>query len=234
MPGRYAIYSSLNEIADMFDAEVMAKNTKKRYNATPSQNLPVIVNDSDKIKIDLFSWGLIPSWSKDRSIATKTINARAESVTEKPSFRNAFRKRRCLIPANGFYEWNKSNSGKKAVYITPKNGHLFTFAGLWEKWQSHEETIYSFTIITTVANNKLIDIHHRMPVILNKKEERDLWLNNNTDDDDGKLEICLDLLVPCSNNFVQYHHVSNKVNSACYDSIDLIQPIIYEDQDIFF
>ena len=149
-----------------------------RYNIAPQQLVPVIIQRDGGRTPELMRWGLIPFWAKDASIGNKLINARAETLAEKPSFKRSFKRRRCLIPADGFYEWRKGGGGKKTpVRIMLKSEAPFAFAGLWDAWQPPEgDKISSFTIITTEPNELIKPIHHRMPVIL-RAEDEDAWLN---------------------------------------------------------
>ncbi len=180
MCGRYSFAMEDALIHERFGIRVRTAIYKASYNCAPTQNLAVIANDApDTLKF--FRWGLIPYWAKDRSIGNKLINARAETVAEKPSFKNAFRNRRCLVPATGFYEWVKPRrDGNSSVstastpfHIGMKNGDPFCFAGLWDKWVSGDgEIIHSFTIITTSPNELVEPIHNRMPVILHHADEQ--------------------------------------------------------------
>jgi len=154
----------LDELMALFPWIDFGSVYQPRYNIAPSQEIMAVPGTPQK-KVGWFRWGLIPSWAKDPKIGYKMINARGETVSEKPSFRDACRKRRCLIPADGFYEWKKEGDGKVPYLIRMKSKAAFLFAGLWEQWQSDDETIYSATIITTDANDTLKPIHHRMPVI---------------------------------------------------------------------
>ena len=171
MCGRYSFALEDALILERFGIRVRTAIYKASYNCAPTQNLAVIANDApDTLKF--FRWGLIPSWAKDPSMGSKLINARAETVVEKPSFKNAFRNRRCLVPATGFYEW-KHDNGKTPWHIGLKNGDAFSFAGLWDKWATGDGTvIYSFTIITTSPNKLVEQIHDRMPVILHRDDEQ--------------------------------------------------------------
>jgi len=137
------------------------------YNIPPGQKITAVVRlDDGGNKAVNLHWGLIPSWSKDRKISSHLINARAETLTEKPSFRNAYQHRRCLIPATGFFEWQTTEAGKQPYHIHQPECALFAFAGLWDHWEHQQETVYSCTIITTEANDKIASIHDRMPVII--------------------------------------------------------------------
>jgi len=162
-------------------------------------------------------WGLIPFWAKDEKIGNKLINTRSETISEKPSFKYAFQKRRCLIPANGFYEWRKCD--KQPFYISLKDRDLFSFAGIWEIWKSPAgKLIYSCSIITTSANEILKGIHHRMPVILSKENEA-TWLTNN-----GSNSL-RDLLVPYPENELQLHPISKAVNTVVNNYPELIEAV---------
>jgi putative SOS response-associated peptidase YedK len=183
MCGRFQLTAPPEEIAEHFQLSRLPKY-QPSYNITPARKILCIVELEDKSlkAVNLF-WGLVPSWSKDTKNSHHLINARAETIREKPSFRAAFQKRRCLIVAQGFYEWQKLESGKQAFHIHHQDNQLFAFAGLWEQWQHEVETLYSCTIITTAANELMQPIHERMPVIIPAGYYHD-WLNitSNTDD----------------------------------------------------
>src|SRR3989338_3363865 len=147
MCGRFAINLNVDEVIQAFHVENVINEFKPNYNVAPTQNVPVILQADDKIALDSFRWGLVPHWAKDKNISYKLINARAETLAEKPSFKKAFAERRCIIPASGFYEWKKTGEKKQPYFIHPKRG-FFAFAGLWEQWQD----IKSCTIVTTSAN----------------------------------------------------------------------------------
>jgi putative SOS response-associated peptidase YedK len=186
-------------------------NFPPRYNIAPSQPVGVIVRGQNATKPEfrLMGWGLIPSWAKDPSIGAKLINARSETVTEKPSFRAAFKYRRCLIPADGFYEWKKTQRGaKQPFYFSMADNAVFAFAGLWESWNDIE----TCTILTTSANSLLQPIHDRMPVILSS-EDYGRWLDPNIQG--GK--VLLDLLRSFPDEPMQAIPVSTRVNSAKND-----------------
>ena len=168
----------------------------------------------------LCKWGLIPSWAKDPKIGYKMINARAETVAEKQSFRSSFKKHRVLIPANGFYEWKKEGKSKIPFYISLKSGAPFGFAGLLSEWISPEKKqICTCTIITTGANDLLQNIHDRMPVII-KKEEEDMWLHNEED-----RNVLQALLKPYPSDEMDYYAVSTMVNSPANNSPECIKPL---------
>ncbi|WP_442919634.1 SOS response-associated peptidase [Methylobacter sp.] len=150
------------------------------YNIAPGQKILAVVQleDASNRAVNLH-WGLIPSWAKDRAISKHLINARAETLTEKPSFKNAYRHRRCLIPATGFFEWQSTQTGKRPYHIHKPDNALFAFAGVWEHWEHDQETVYSCTIITTVANDNVSSIHDRMPVIITS-DDYSRWLDKKT------------------------------------------------------
>jgi putative SOS response-associated peptidase YedK len=188
-----------------------------RYNCAPTQKLAVITNEEPG-RLSFFRWGLIPFWAKDEKIGNKMINARAESIEEKPSYKNAFRQRRCLVLADGFYEW-KTKNGKTPYRITMKDYQPFAMAGIWETWKNPEgKMIHSFSIITTSANELMKSIHERMPVIL-PPEFEETWLKS---DDPREIR---GLLQPYESEKMQAWEVSKLVNSPRNDNPALILPI---------
>jgi len=212
MCGRFTLFSSAEEIAQMFEVDL--PDLLPSYNIAPSQTINAIAQMPDRLKRELyrFRWGLIPSWAKDSAIAYKLINARSETASEKPSFRSAFKHRRCLIPTDGFYEWQHSEDGKakkQPYFFSLKDGNPFALAGLWESWKSPDgEVIESCTILTTEANDILRPIHDRMPVILESKGW-DMWLDPSFD---NKNELQA-ILKPYPAEAMTAHPVSIKVNS---------------------
>ena len=182
MCGRFAFYSPSEATAALFGARgslVM----KPRYNIAPTQDIAAIRNDEEGGReLTALRWGLVPFWAKDPSIGNRMINARAETVAEKPAFRAAYRRRRCLVLADGFYEWYKEGSGKTPYFITQADDTPFAFAGLWEHWQSKEsdDVIESATLLTAAANDFMATLHHRMPVILDQNAA-DRWLAGDDD-----------------------------------------------------
>lgn len=175
MCGRYSLTTDAETLAEHFQV-LRQIRFQPSYNIAPSQKILNIVelDDGSRKAVNLF-WGLVPSWSKDSKNSAHLINARMETIREKPSFRSAFKNRRCLIPADGFYEWERRN-GKQAFHIHRDDRQPFAFAGLWEQWQHDTETLYSCTIITTSANALMQPIHERMPVIIPAELYHD-WLN---------------------------------------------------------
>lgn len=179
MCGRYNLIATGQQIMDHFKLPAMP-TCKPDYNIPPGQKVLAIVQleDGSNRAVSLH-WGLIPAWSKDRAISSHLINARAETLGDKPSFKNAYRHRRCLIPATGFFEWHSTENGKKPYHIHQPDNALFAFAGLWEHWEHDQETVYSCTIITTAANDKITPIHNRMPVII-APDDYSRWLDKKT------------------------------------------------------
>ena len=177
MCGRFILLTDLSVIVDSFHIGEVAAEYKPGGNISPGQQISAVIRDGDVNKLVDFRWGLIPSWAKDPSIGNKMFNARAETIAEKPSFREAFKKRRCLIIADGFYEWQKMAKGKKPFHFSLRSAGPFGFAGLYETWMSPEnKPVKTCTIITTDANDLLKPIHDRMPVIVPKDKEA-LWMD---------------------------------------------------------
>jgi len=206
MCGRFSISKEANEIEDRFEIHIDPAMFTKNYNAAPSQTLPIITNEEPE-QASFHRWGLIPHWAKDESIGNKLINARGETIAEKPSFRDAVEKRRCLVVTDGFYEWQRSGSEKQPYRITLSDESLFAFAGLWESWNAPDgREVRTFTIITTEPNDLMKSIHNRMPVMLDQENER-LWVS------DEPLEDVLHLLKPYNENEMNAYPVTKRVNS---------------------
>jgi len=205
-----------------FSVQQLLFTPRARYNIAPTQQVPVILNDSDGLRtLDGFQWGLVPHWAKDPSIGSKMINARAETLAEKPSFRNALVRRRCLVPADGFYEWKKEGEGKAArkqpMRIHLKSGEAFAFAGLWEEWKQPDGSpLRTCTIITTAPNNLMSEIHNRMPAILRPEDEA-AWLDVAGNDRDDVPHL-LEMLRPYGDGELAAHPVSSQMNSPAFDS----------------
>lgn len=225
MCGRFALLSPTEELVEHLGVDpttaVAIPTAVPRYNIAPTQ--PVLAAHLDghgRRALTFFQWGLIPSWSKDPAFGAKLINARAETVAEKPSFRNAFKRRRCLIPADGFYEWQKQDGRKQPLYIHAADCRPFVFAGLWEDWQDSEGShLQTCTILTTEANELMQPIHDRMPVIL-EPDDFSMWLYPGQVPDDA-----LHLLRPYPAQKMAAYAVSTAVNNARYDGADCIQPL---------
>ncbi|MEO0804635.1 MAG: SOS response-associated peptidase [Cyanobacteria bacterium J06642_2] len=226
MCGRFALAADAETIAHAF-ALSLEREIPPRYNIAPSQPVEVVrANEQHERELAIVQWGLIPSWVKDLSKWKPLINARSETVAEKPSFRAAFRRRRCLIPASGFYEWQKVEEGKQPFFIHQhaEEGDLpvFAMAGLWEHWQRHDGSeLETCTILTTAANASMKPIHDRMPVIL-APDDYDAWLL--TDERDvGDLGA---LLHPVDDEWVSAYPVSTTVNNPRHDGFICMEPLL--------
>lgn len=220
MCGRFTVRMDPRESAREFGVARTDSGYTPSFNVAPAQKIPVVLIQDGQRVMDTFQWGLIPSWAKDPAIGNKLINARAETLAEKPSFRRAFLHRRCLILADGFYEWKLEGKRKQPVHITLRDRSGFAFAGLWERWQSPEGVaVKSCTIITTEANAFMRAIHHRMPVIL-PKESEDAWLDP-TITDRG---ILLGLLRPYPSDLMKAVPVSTHVNRPGNDGPECVLP----------
>ena len=221
MCGRFTLTIDPGDLRDAYPEFSVSGAPGPRFNIAPSQPVAVVPNTGDN-KIDFFVWGLIPSWSKDPAIGNRLINARSETLLEKPSFRNQYRRRRCLILADGFFEWQAQldNKGKRPFYIFLKDHKPFAFAGLWDIWNSPDGSeVRSCTIITTQPNEMMKPIHNRMPVILDPAAYK-AWLDPaNTNAEDLNR-----WLVPYPSNTMSLHPVSRLVNSPENDSPACIQP----------
>jgi putative SOS response-associated peptidase YedK len=217
MCGRFAFYSPGEATAALFGVSG-ALPVEARYNIAPTQYIAAIRNDGeDDRELTMLRWGLVPFWAKDPSIGNRMINARAETVAEKPSYRAAYRHRRCLVLADGFYEWHTEGGIKRPHYISAADGQPFAFAALWENWQSKvsDESIQSTTIITTEANEFMSALHHRMPVVL-RSETADRWLAGDED---------LIEFAASHGPELQSWVVDRRVNNARNEGEDLIEAV---------
>ena len=222
MCGRFALYSDPFALAKRFQAEALPA-LRPRYNVAPTQNIPIVRAEEGKRRFALARWGLIPHWAKDTKIGYHTINARAETVAEKPAFRNAFKRRRCLIPADGFYEWQAipGSKVKQPWFIVLRDREPMAFAGLWEQWRSPEgEELESCSIIVTDANELMQPIHERMPVIL-APGDWNAWLETDNKDAGG----LQNLLKPYSAEDMAAWPVSMKVNSPRNDVEECVEAL---------
>ncbi|MEH7419077.1 SOS response-associated peptidase [Neobacillus drentensis] len=224
MCGRFTLTATIEEIMDRFDIQSFLDEElfAPSYNIAPSQSVLAVINDGSSNRMGFLKWGLVPPWANDPSIGNKMINARAETITEKPSFRNAFKKKRCLIIADSFYEWKRhSDKTKTPMRIKLRSNELFAMAGLWEGYKAPDgKRIHTCSVITTGPNELMKDIHDRMPVILKRKDEP-TWLNPEI----GDKNILTPLLVPFDEGLMDTYEVSNMVNSPKNNSIELIQKI---------
>ncbi len=222
MCGRYTLSQPAQSLIEKFQLDEVP-SLESQYNVAPTNSVATVVVEqhSHKRMLRLLQWGLIPSWAKDPKIGSKMINARAETVAEKPSFRSAFRHRRCLVLADGFYEWQRAQGKKQPYYIRMRDGQPFAFAGLWEHWQGPDGSVIdSCTHLTTEPNELVRPLHDRMPVIL-KPEHYQLWM----DPEVQQPEQLQPLLSPYPSEEMVAFPVSSKVNSPVNNSPELVKAI---------
>jgi len=224
MCGRFTIFSKPEDYLASFDVSVLgACKLPENYNAYPSQRLPVVVSVADdNVKCELYQWGLIPAWAKDTSIGFKLSNARSETAAEKPSFKQAFRQRRCMVPVDGWYEWYRDGKNKQPYYHRRKDQQIIWLAGLWENWVSKEtgENIRSFTILTQEASGKAAKIHNRMPVFINPDEALS-WLEKNQ----KNVEMIKSLMSFDLDDALEIYPVSKDMNSPKFNGESCIVPV---------
>ncbi len=219
MCGRYTLITNTN-FYKRFSilVEDSSIDITSNYNVSPGRIMPVIISNSPN-RVVMMKWGLIPYWAKDPKVGYKMINARADSVSSKPSFKTSFKSRRCLVPASGFYEWQKNGNKKTPYYFKAKDEELIAFAGLYDIWKDAQgKEILTYTIITTNANEYVKNIHDRMPVILSRNEEK-TWLDTNINEN-----ILLKLLDPYPVNSIEAFVVSSDVNSPANNTPTLVKP----------
>ena len=225
MCGRYTLTVSLPDLVDVFDVPPPAFHYGPRYNIAPTQDAPVVAQDSRGRRMGLLHWGLVPSWAQDPGMGGRLINARSETVAQKPAFRQAFRGRRCLVPADGFYEWKEEGApggkaSKRPYWIHRGAGELFAFAGLWERWAPPEgDPLHTFTILTAEAAETIRDIHPRMPLILHPSSW-DRWLHPETAPEELQ-----GLLKPHVPEDLRAYPVSTVVNSPRNDGPECIEKV---------
>jgi putative SOS response-associated peptidase YedK len=220
MCGRFYLDVQQDELKSHFDLALIP-DLIPRYNIAPAQNVAAVLYGAKGRELSMLHWGLIPSWAKDKKIGYRTINARAETVATKPAFRAAFKRRRCLIPASGFFEWKAERGAKQPYCIHPRSGRLFAFAGLYEHWQaSTGEAIDSCTILVTAANSRLQPVHDRMPVIL-ASEHYATWLDPQNNDP----AVLEPLLKSWPSDEIALYAVSKRVNNPRNDEPGCIAPI---------
>ena len=223
MCGRFVGYRKLEELKEFFPIDRSACEVAANYNVAPSQEVLALFNHQGQNCLDRFHWGLVPFWAKDPAIGNRMINARFETLAEKPAFKNAFKKRRCLIIADGFYEWKGTQGEKQPMFITVRDKKPLAFAGLWETWNRQDQQTAPYrscAIITVAACEAVRDIHHRMPAIL-KPELYDLWLDPQNQDVDRLKEIAQKGWIT---DLVSYP-VSKQVNSTRRNDPACIEPI---------
>lgn len=221
MCGRFALVTE-KRILEMLYGLELRWDLQPRYNIAPSQEILTLrwSTQFEKREFIYLKWGLVPFWAKDSSIGSRMINARAETAPDKPSFRDAFKKRRLIIPASGFFEWKKEEAGtKQPYYISPKEGGLFSLAGLWERWEKGGKPLESCTILTTEPNRLVAPLHSRMPVIISPRDLEN-WLDPRADHAD-----LFELLKPFPPEEMVAIPVSNKVNKPANNTPDLLEPV---------
>ena len=220
MCGRYSLIADLGELAERFEFDGNGLNHAPGYNIAPTQMALTVTNGEGR-RASYMRWGLIPSWAKSASVGSRMINARAETVAERPSFRTALGRRRCLVLADGFYEWPRIGPSKRPMRITMRSGEPFAFAGLWDVWRDpRDEIVRSCTVITTMANDLVSPIHDRMPVVLPRKLES-FWLDHDIQD---PAALC-DALIPYPAEQMEVCEVSTLVNSPSNNGPKLVVPV---------
>jgi len=221
MCGRFSLWLELTDLVKAFPGFTFPQDLAPRYNIAPTQHVAVVPNDGQK-RVAQFQWGLVPFWAKDPTMGSRMINARAETLAEKPAFRSAYRRRRCLVLADGFYEWRLEPDGrtKTPMYVRMATGAPFAFAGLWEVWRPDDAPLYSCTIITTEPNALMAPIHNRMPVML-APEAYDRWL----DPAELPASALAPLLAPYPAETMVAYPVSRLVNSPVNDAPACIVPV---------
>ena len=221
MCGRYSNAKDLSELIKLVDSVMRVAFFGPRYNIAPTQMAPVIFMENKKPTMKLMRWGLIPSWAKDPSIAARMINARSETAATKPAFRDALKSRRCLIPADGFYEWKRDGKTKQPYCFEIYEGELFAFAGIWDRWKDASgKPVETCSILTTTPNAVTAPVHDRMPVIL-EPDAYDLWL------DPGMQNVAAvsDLLKPYDARAMRCYPISARINSVANDDAECSAPV---------
>ncbi len=220
MCGRYSLIADLGELARRFEFDGDWVKFDSAYNVAPTQDVLTVVGGETR-RAGFMRWGLIPHWARDPKIGARMINARAETVAEKPAFRDALRRRRCLVLADGFYEWQRIGADRRPMRIVLRTGEPFAFAGLWSVWRDPDgNRIPSCAIITTSANDLLRPVHNRMPVIL-PREMEDFWLDESVDDPDALRSI----LTPHPGDEMDAYEVSSLVNSVANDGAEVMEAV---------
>jgi len=222
MCGRFALATDKKILAMLYGLDLRADfELRPRYNIAPSQKVLTLRLSPENGEKELteLKWGFVPFWADDPAIGNRMINARAETAAEKPSFRNALKKRRLLVPASGFYEWKSEDGKKQPFFIYRRDEKPFSFAGLWERWDKGSDPLESFTILTTEPNSLLSDLHNRMPVII-RAEDYSAWLNP-----DAEPIFLQQMMVPFPSEELTFHPVSKKVNKPSNDHPEIIQDI---------
>jgi putative SOS response-associated peptidase YedK len=230
MCGRYVSATPPDELARYFGAAPADREEliEPNYNVAPTDDVYVVFEREHERHLDVFTWGLVPRWAKDPKIGSRMINARADGLADKNAFRFAFERKRCIVPADGFYEWKKTGGAgaasarKQPIYIHRADGAPMALAGLWESWRADPDApvLRTCTIITTTPNDKMAAIHDRMPVVLEQE-----WWASWLDEDNRDLDALGALLVPVADDAMELHPVSNEVNKVTNDGPQLIAPV---------
>ncbi len=220
MCGRYSLIADLGVLARRFEFEGDWLEFEASYNVAPTQNALTVVGGEER-RAGFMRWGLIPHWAKDHKIGSRMINARAETVAEKPSFRSSLRRRRCLVLADGFYEWQRNGEAKRPMRIVMRSGEPFAFAGIWSVWKDPEgNRVPTCAIITTTANDTLRPIHERMPVVLPRSLEK-FWLDPALEDPAAITSV----LAPADNDAMEAYEVSTLVNKVANNSPEVAEAV---------
>ena len=221
MCGRFVLYRNLEEIQEAFDIQQVRWEPEPSYNVAPTQDVAVVVQREEVNSLEKMRWGLIPFWAKETKIGSRMINARSETLGEKPSFKRPFKSQRCLVIADGFFEWAKTDQGKIPMFIRLKSQGPLGFAGLYDLWVSPQsEAITSCTIVTTRPNDFMQAIHDRMPLILSKSQQA-TWLDVAT----PYIDEWLSSLAPYPSQEMEAYEVSRRVNSPQNNSVECVQPV---------
>ncbi|WP_018130190.1 SOS response-associated peptidase [Effusibacillus pohliae] len=224
MCGRYTLTAEIDQVMTRFGVSTITADYQPRYNIAPGQLIMAVIADSGKRRIGQLKWGLVPFWAKDEKLAFKMINARAETVHEKPAYKHAFQRKRCIIPADGFYEWKATPAGKQPMRITLRSGEIFGMAGLFDTWEAPDgRKVHTCTILTTKPNELMAEIHDRMPVIL-RPEDEEIWLNRDAYDQDLLLSLCQ----PFPAEEMRAYPVSQMVGNVRIDSSKCIEEYLPE------
>lgn len=219
MCGRYAL-AFIQGFKTRFEVIDLQARLEPRFNIAPTEDAPVIRREGGNIAVSM-RWGLVPFWAKDLKIGNRLINARAETVDKRPAFRAALKRRRCLVPATGFYEWKREKDSKVPFYLHMKDDSMFAFAGLYERWGAQDgRTVQSFTIVTCKPNSVASEIHNRMPVIL-RREDESRWIS---EEPLGDQEL-KGMLLPFPSDEMESHRVSTEINNPRVDNEELILPV---------
>jgi len=221
MCGRFTLTVDQDELSERYGCPIIVPDYRPRYNVAPSQIMPVVVEDKGQRHIEMMKWGLVPHWAKDGKMGNRLINARMETVAEKPAFRDSLQNRRCIVPADGYYEWMMEGQGKRPLRIVLETGGLFGFAGLWDKWINEEgQAVWTFSILTTAPVKSIGYIHNRMPFILRRKDE-EYWLGERRKITALEAPEFLGRLKP--EEKLRAYPVSGLVNSPAHESPELIE-----------